>query len=371
MPLVYDQRNKELKNKKYFDIIIKNREGLKMAKINITKPTGNVESLNILSAFKAENNIYVVLDSEKMGSMGLPIIYVSKYTSKLEKINDTNEWQSVKNYLKGIISGTNFEYVKLGENIIADEAYYTPLTLPASSFDAIKARYIVEDVSTEGYQAPTLTPVTPEVTPVMPNTNTVSNTTINVTPVTPSPVTPAESQSESVMNLIDEAYKVSPVQPSPALNVGNKEMPTGNNIPPAAPIASTPEESMPVSTNMPKSPVEEPKVMPSTTPTNIAREPKSNTMNFDNDKETFLKACENMFDALVSKYQKELDALEIKKQELAQKEAEINAKLKNANEHLANAEAREQVANIAHDNAKRVMDLNNFMPVNPNNPVGN
>lgn len=62
-----------------------------MAKINITKPTGMIESLNVISAFKAENNTYVVLDSEKMGSMGLPIIYVSKYTSKLEKINDAND----------------------------------------------------------------------------------------------------------------------------------------------------------------------------------------------------------------------------------------------------------------------------------------
>ena len=52
-----------------------------MAKISITKPTGNIESFNLLSAFKAENKIYVVLDSEKMGSMGLPIIYVSKYTT--------------------------------------------------------------------------------------------------------------------------------------------------------------------------------------------------------------------------------------------------------------------------------------------------
>ena len=34
-----------------------------MAKINITKPTGTIESLNLLSAFKAENNTYVVLDS--------------------------------------------------------------------------------------------------------------------------------------------------------------------------------------------------------------------------------------------------------------------------------------------------------------------
>ena len=31
-----------------------------MARLNITKPTGNVDSLNLISAFKAENNTYVV-----------------------------------------------------------------------------------------------------------------------------------------------------------------------------------------------------------------------------------------------------------------------------------------------------------------------
>ena len=73
-----------------------------MGKINITKPTGGVDTLNLISAFKGDNNIYVVFDSEKTGTMGLPIILVSKYTDKLEKIDDANEWQSCKNYLKGI-----------------------------------------------------------------------------------------------------------------------------------------------------------------------------------------------------------------------------------------------------------------------------
>ena len=78
-----------------------------------------------------------------------------------------------------------------------------------------------------------------------------------------------------------------------------------------------------------------------------------------------------MFDALVAKYQKELNSLEEKEQELTKKEQEINIKMNDAKEHLANAEAREQVANIVHDNAQKVMDLNNFMPVNPNNNPGN
>ena len=47
-----------------------------MAKVNITKPVGGVESLPLVSAFKVEDNVYTVFDSEKNGSMGLPIIYV-------------------------------------------------------------------------------------------------------------------------------------------------------------------------------------------------------------------------------------------------------------------------------------------------------
>lgn len=294
-----------------------------MAKINITKPTGMKESLNVISAFKAENNTYVVLDSEKMGSMGLPIIYVSKYTSKLEKINDANEWQSVKNYLKGIISGTNFEYLKLPDNITSDEAFYTPLTLPSASFDAIKSRYVVLEDTRASNERVTLTPEVNQVAsaPVMPNVNTTSNQNINV-----SPVAPKEPElANTMMNLIDQAYTM----PNVASSSKAVEQPT----------------------------IQESKI--------------TSTMNFEEDKETFLKACENMFDALVAKYQKELNRLEEKEQELTRKEQEINIKMNDAKEHLANAEAREQVANIVHDNAQKVMDLNNFMPVNPNNNPGN
>lgn len=326
-----------------------------MARLNITKPTGNVDSLNLISAFKAENNTYVVLDSEKMGSMGLPIIYISKYTTKLEKINNDMEWQSVKNYLKGIISGTNFEYVKIGDNLTADEAYYTPLTLPQNSFDAIKNRYVITETPAAN---------------VMPNPSTTSNATVNVSPVTPPQVEPtAEPQQESVMNLIDEAYRVNtPVAPTP-----NETPVTPTPVMPQAyQVTSQPVAEAPVVNPAPvrtESPVVTP-VAPApsiTNVTNVASSIKMPTINFDNDKETFLKACENMFDALVSKYQKELTALEQKEQELKQKEVEINAKLRDASEHLANAEAKETVANIAHDNAKKVMELNNFMPVNPNN----
>lgn len=252
-----------------------------MAKINITKPTNEVEVLALLSAFKADNNTYIIFDSERIGSMGLPIIYISKYTDKLEKITDTDEWQNVKNYLKGIINGTSFEYIKVDENLISDEAYYTPLTLPTTSFDTIKNRYVVVDNST----APVLEPINEiPATPVMPDNNVVPSTEV-------------------------------------------------------------------IAPNFTAEPVVETKTIE-----------KESNANFDMDKETFLKACENMFDALVSKYQKELTDLERREKELAIKEQEISNKMASASEALANAEAKEQVANIAHDNAQKVMDLSSIMP---------
>ena len=293
-----------------------------MTHINIKKPTGTIEVLNLLSAFRADNNIYVILDSEKMGSMGLPIIYVSKYTNRFEKINDVNEWQSVKNYLKGIINGTNFEYVKLSEQINADEAYYTPLTLPQASFDLIKSRYKLKDSITigENVSASDLinetgkTLVAPvenavPVTPIIPNNNVQSNANVRSVPV--APVVP----------------EIEPIKAVPIMQDSQVKM----------------DETIVKSF-----------------------EPRKNDNSFDTDKETFLKACENMFDALISKYQKQLSDLERRENELAKKEQDIENKLKNASEHLANAQAREQVANIAHDNAQKIMDISNLMPNNPN-----
>lgn len=361
-----------------------------MAKINITKVTGGTESLNLISAFKSDGTTKVVFDSERIGSMGLPIIYISKYTDKLEKIVDDNEWQSVKNNLKGIINGTNFEYVTIPENVSSDDVYYTPLTLPAASFDAIKNNYVVP-TATE-VKEPNMAPTEP----IMPDNNVASNRQENVIPaqevptVSPipnvPPVAPTAPIMEPVMPEVETVPAVTPI----AEEVKQEEFvaPVAPEIPPVAPIAEPVEApvSMPeppavahldpvMPTVSPVEPVvpsvtDVKPVMPVNPPVNpapaiqkAAEAPVNlTTINFDTDKETFLKACENMFDALVAKYQKELMELEKREQALAVKEQEINNKMHEANEALANAEAREQVANIAHDNAQKVMDFSTIMP---------
>lgn len=321
-----------------------------MARINIAKPTGSVENLELLTAFKADGMTYIIFDSDKIGSMGLPIIYVCKFINeKLEKIMDANEWQTVKNYLKGIINGTSFEYIKVGSNLNADEAYFMLLTLPQASFDLIKSRYVVKESDESGNTpapvenlstAPleTLENLGTETVNVEPNSNPVPQETIAVSNV----VTPAPT------NIVSNETPVAPVMPNNNI--------ASNNTVNVAPITNEPAINNFVENN------------------NVAVTPQINVSNneitnnyFEKDKEMFLKACENMFDALVSKYEKKFSELEAKEQIFKEKEKEIEAKLHNANEHLANAEAREQVANIAHDNAQRVMDISNLMPQNPNN----
>lgn len=335
-----------------------------MAKVNITKPTGGMEAYQVICAFKADGNSYVVFDSEKTGSMGLPIIYISKYTNgKLEKTSDDSEWQSVKNYLKGIINGTSFEYIKVDANLTADEAYYMPLILPQASFDLLKSRYVVPESSNEITNSEVLTPISNEEVGTVPPINNEGVQPPVSAPAMPAPSTPAPTSTS-----FDASPQVAS-SPAPQQNVTAPVMPS-NNVESNVQVTSTPAQPLPSNEPQPKetvAPVQSAAPMPAT----ITASGNSVASDFDSDKVTFLKACENMFDALISKYQKQIADLESREKEIARKEKEIEDKLHNAQEHLANAEAREQVANIAHDNAQRVMDLSNLMPSNPEaNPTG-
>ncbi len=303
-------------------------------KINILKPTGS-EAFNLLSAFKVEDNTYVIFDIERTSPMGLPAVYVSKLTTKLEKISNPNEWESVKKYLKGIISGTNFLYVSIPDTLNADEVYYVQLYLPSeSAFDLIKTRYVVN------------TPEQPSTPKEEPNPQVLS--------VEP-PLKEEPLNNPAPNSAVDLNESVIPVTSAEPTNV----IPDNPIIPDAPVMPNTPvmpESVTPVTPDdSPATPIEpEVSVEPLVNTSN--EETKTPELNFDADKETFLKACENMFDALISKYQKNLADLQAREQALNLKEKEIDTKLAQATEHLANAEAREQVANIAHDNAKKVMD---------------
>ena len=139
-----------------------------MTKVKLSLPSGSEVEKPVISYFSNGGN-YLVLDAESVGSMGLPIILVSKINdNKAEKIIDQNEWSQVKGYLKGIISGGPATYLAAPDSIPADETYYTQLTLPVASFDALKNAYApAEETPAEEAveEAPAPEETNPEIAP--------------------------------------------------------------------------------------------------------------------------------------------------------------------------------------------------------------
>lgn len=231
-----------------------------MAKLKLNLPTGAAVEKPVVTCFNVDNKSYLILDAENIGSMGLPIILVCKIENdKVTKITDASEWQQAKDYLKGIIAGNTMNYISVPAEIAADEVYYTQLTLPVASFDVIKNSYKVEEVVS--------TPVvdsTPVVEPVIPDIN----------PVEPvAPIAPVVDASP----VIDIAMPSEPVVETPIAEPVIPEMPVSEPVVPG--IEDTP-----------------------------AVEVTTSGIDFAESKEAFMKACENMFDALVSKFQAELDS---------------------------------------------------------------
>ena len=276
-----------------------------MGKIKLNLVSGAVVEKPLINAFKANNNSYVVFDNEMNGSMGLPIILVCKLESnRLTKIMDQGEWQIVKEYLKNIIAGNQIEFIKVDSELAADDIYYTQLTLPVPSFDALKNAYKVEDSSDDAANILNM------------NTEPVVNVEEQVVQTSVEPVIP---QVEPVIT--PEIPVVEPVQtPSmeaPVIDIAMPEQPVIANeevvsnesaIDLNTPMPTFgPQVQMEVPQVEPVAPVmPEPEITP--TPVIETEIPVASEQNiFKEQKEAFMLACENMFDALVQKFEKELE----------------------------------------------------------------
>ena len=233
-----------------------------MEKLKINTVSGNVLEKPIVTAFKSNGGEYVVLDNEMNGTMGLPIILVSKLVNGSLVIVPDSEWNAVKEALRLIISGNQMEYVNVGNVLSSEDNFFKQLTLPVASFEALKNSYkpvVHEEVAFE----------TPEV---------------NVEPVAQVTQTPEVVESPIVMN-------DAPVSP---------QMPEANVTPVAPIMPEAPTEAQSVA----EVPAYTEEVAPMPSVEEIPEEHDDVPVDFTADKEAFLKACENMFDALVDKFNK-------------------------------------------------------------------
>lgn len=288
-----------------------------MKKIKITLPSGVLEK-PVITAFKGTYGDYIVLDNETVGSMGLPVILISKIQdNKLMTIADANEWNAVKENLRNIIAGNQIVKVMISDEYTGDDIYYKQLTLPVASFEALKATFSEDTLGGDTPVAPAapvgqtapMGPAGPiadtNPVPPMPEAPTapvepaspVAPQAPEVTPYTvPSPEMPANVNPESV----------SPEQVTPAAPMG-PAMPNVPNPmePPVAPMPDAPvAPTAPVEPAAPVSPVAPATPEPTVEPIPPMPETGLNNNDFAADKEAFLKACENMFDALVAKFNK-------------------------------------------------------------------
>lgn len=248
-----------------------------MSKIRVNLTSGNVFEKPLVTCFQGTSANYVVFDNEMNGSMGLPIICISKLNgNRLEKIFDQSEWASVKENLKSIISGSTLMYLAVPENLNAQDDFFTQLTLPVASFDVLKSSYNPPKPEPEVMPAPQ-----PEVAPA-PAPEVME---------TPAPPVMDGPISFGGMNTVNAA-PVMPNMGAPVMNsnpapqmMGNSDMLGQTNTMAMPNEMATMNNPMPnVNNQMPVS------------------EPVSN-INYADLKETFMKSCENMFDALVKRFE--------------------------------------------------------------------
>lgn len=329
-----------------------------MSKVKITTVSGTILEKPVITCFKNNIGTYLVLDNEKNGTMGLPIILVCRlFQGKLSKIIDQGEWQSVKEELKSIIANKTAQYESVPNELNADDVYYTQLTLPVNSFDILKSSYqapvsqtpAVENNIPETQIPVEPTPIAPVVNEPVQNTPVVENVTQepvvapeipmpDIAPIEPTPVINEQPVVENVepQSVVSEPPMPQMV-PTPTTVV---DMPSTATIDP--PVAAAPSEVPPLMPEIPMPsapasvPISDAPVaainQETTIPTEnavemsapeipmpnvelgspIAQEqPKMetesvqiNSDDIEQIKQTFMQACENMFDALIIKFQK-------------------------------------------------------------------
>lgn len=233
---------------------------INVEKIKINTMSGMNLEKPLVTAFKSNTGEYVVFDNEMNGTMGLPIILVTKLVNNSLSLIPDTEWNSVKEVLRLIISGNQVDYISVGESISAEDNFFKQLTLPVASFEALKNNYKPVSVDSLGSKVENAAPVLDNVAQTPEAVEPVNVTPQVQQPVENTVVMPdAPVQSQTIASVNPVMPEVAPVTPEVNQTV-----------------VDTPVEQHVNNTEVP--------------------------VDFTADKEAFLKACENMFDALVAKF---------------------------------------------------------------------
>lgn len=287
--------------------------------IKVNKPSG-LEEYKVLNAFEKDGSQYIVLDSKLKDSNQLTITFVSKVNGDSLEYVEGNEWDSlVKQELIAIVKGnSNSVCVETLDAYQAGEQFAHPLALKDEHINILSNNYqlpVENKMEEVEQQIPEM--INP-VEPVVEETPVIEETVTDI-PVenVEQPIEISEmSQQEIVENQIIEPV----IMEEPQVEITSE--PT---------ISDEPVISF-------EQPVEE----------TYVNEPVSVT------EESELDDIKNNIISLIDKLKEKENELKIKEEQLNNKEIEINSIKKDAEIALANAQAKEQVAEIAFNNAKTI-----------------
>ena len=247
-----------------------------MTRVKLSLTSGSVQEREVVTAFNFNGVKYVIFDGESTGSMGLPIILVSKDAlGKVVGITDAEEWKTTKECLKKIISGEKVDYAAVDSELKADDVYYRQLTLPIASFDILKSSYTApeggESQPIVANDAPIFEPITPE--------DVAGGEMPNVEPVAPSvfsaPIPDAPAPQSEV---------VPDINPMPTIPGVENVIPAVQTVAPTEPVVSVEPEVPAVPAPINESPV---------------NSPVDN--NYEDLKKEFMAAAEELFNNLYNK----------------------------------------------------------------------
>ena len=326
-------------------------------KVILNRPSGAKEERKVIAHFKAlddsrpniKNVPILILDKQEMNNGNNVLEFMWEKNGVYQAINDENAWSEVKSVVVDIIKNNakNINYIS-DDNLKADIGSGRSLGLTVAQTDPLAANFktiALASANNEVSETLNIPPNNPS--PAVETVNATPNVVVNETPVVNDPVGPAVTLPSNNINEVSQV--------APAIEPVNEDVitPFANDVPIESVISQepvvenvAPAVEAPAPTIEPAAPAIEPVVSTMPGP-EIIPEPKDS----DFDK------MQQEIEAATREYQEKIKSIvDAYKKKITETINEANNLKEQATDHLKNAQAREQIANMAYQNS---MELNN------------
>ena len=310
-------------------------------KVILTKANGEIEERKVIAHFKsldeARPNIkdvpILILDKNEMNNGNNVLEFMWQKDGVYQAVNDENAWSELKATIVDIIKNNaqNISYIS-DENVKTDIGAGRSLGLTVAQTDALTANFKTLAV--------TATPVV-ESTPVIESTPAVDMPSVVPTDVATNNVISEVPSSESVTPVVSDV----PVSEAPVIE---QAQPVDVQPVNTAPVIENPVVSEPVN------PVVDTPVVSQV----VEQAPvESGVEIVSEEKETDFDKMQKEIEAATREYQEKIESIvNAYKKKINETINEANSLKAQANDHLKNAQAAEQIATMAYQNSVGVSE---------------